>query len=88
MSKIVLAELIVLSSTSAYLVLNQGWSLERALLVVGGGALVLALLLVMVVFGVDFVTGTSEERRAMWNDVCSIARKDIADLWASMRLWK
>lgn len=85
MPKVVLGELVILACTSAYLIQGRGWSLGLALLVVAGGALALALLLAMVVFGVDAAVGTSEDRRAMWSDVCRVVRKDLADLWAALK---
>lgn len=88
MSRVILSELAALACTLAYLVLGRGWELKLALLVVAGGSLVFALLLVMVVFGVDAALGTSEDRRVMLIDVRRIVRKDLADLWAALKFWK
>lgn len=88
MSRVVLSELAALACTFTYLVLGRGWGLKLALLVVAGGSLVFALLLVMVVFGVDAALGTSEDRRVMLIDVRRIVRKDLADLWAALKFWK
>jgi len=88
MSRAILSELAALACTFAYLVLGRGWDLKLALLVVAGGSLVFALLLVMVVFGVDAALGTSEDRRVMLIDVRHIVRKDLADLLAALKFWK